>query len=72
MLVAASSLCVGDLVRYDPYTVEIVAPPVPGNLFGQPLQRFAGKIVGGPDRIGDEGLLSFGPGGVANLLRRHT
>jgi hypothetical protein len=40
------------------------------DLFGRGMIGYKGRIIAGPDRIGDEGELMYGPGGVTRLVKK--
>lgn len=70
VLVPAAGLAVGDVLDYHGYEVRIVgARFAKRDILGRPMIGYRGQIVAGPDRIGDEGELTFGESGVARRLR---
>jgi hypothetical protein len=55
------------------YHVLILEGPYPRKGFlVRDLFAFKGRIIAGPDRIGDEGELLYGPGGVVRLVKKGT
>lgn len=71
-LFPAKNLQPGDLVSQEPYSkhvVEIINKPEKAkDRFGAKTLRFRSRIVSGPDRIGEEGLMTYGPDGVVRKV----
>lgn len=78
-IVKADTLHPGDVINpheaYESpgrrYHVLILEGPYPKKGFlVRGLFAFKGRIIAGPDRIGDEGELLYGPGGVTRLVKK--
>lgn len=78
-IVPADTLHPGDVINPDAaydslarrYHVLILEGPYPRKGFlVRDLIGFKGRIITGPDRIGDEGELLYGPGGVTRLVKK--
>ncbi len=70
-IVSAGSLSVGDVLEYWGYEVRIVGARFDKkDILGRKMLGYVGRIVAGPDRIGDEGELTFGSEGIARRIEK--
>ncbi len=64
-MIPVEDLKVGDRIhaQADLYTIEILENRgMRADLWGRPMHRFWAKIIDGPQRVGDTGEVTYGPG----------